>query len=258
MQSSIAQHKKQLEKRRIDVLGMDLHYLFVPGLPERKASPIVLVCGLGVSSEYMIPAALLLAEISDVYCPDMPGFGKSSKEIPALNVAELAGFVSAFMERKKITRAVIAGHSFGCQISVEFASRYPDKLERLVLAAPSGDPSATSIFRYLVSLALDSLREPFSMTIIAVRDYLRAGLKRAFRTFQFSVQDRIEDKLGLVWTPTLVIKGSKDPVVSGDWAREVSRLLPNGKLVTIEGAAHAVNYNSPREFACLIQDFLRN
>lgn len=204
----------------------------------------------------MIPAALELARERDVYCPDLPGFGKSSKPARALNVAELSGALTAFLQTSGIERATLVGHSFGCQIAAEFALENPEKLERLVLAAPSGDPRVNSLFRYLGRLALDAAREPLSLAPLAVRDYLKAGLVRGFRTFQFAVRDRIEDKLPRIATPSLVVRGLRDPIVSPDWAARAARLLPNAELATIESAAHAMNYSSPRKFARIIREFI--
>jgi pimeloyl-ACP methyl ester carboxylesterase len=203
----------------------------------------------------MMSAALEISRNSDVYCPDLPGFGKSSKPAHALNISELSAALSAFLRKNEIERGNYVGHSFGCQIAAEFALKNPEKIERLVLAAPSGDPSINSAFSYFGKLTLDAFREPFSMIPLAVRDYLTAGLLRGFRTFQYAMRDRIEDKLPLITAPTLVIRGSQDPIVSPQWAEQVARLLPNAKLITIEKAAHAVNYNSPQQFARVIQEF---
>jgi pimeloyl-ACP methyl ester carboxylesterase len=99
-------------------------------------------------------------------------------------------------------------------------------------------------------------KEPISLVPLAMRDYLKAGLIRLWRTFKFSLQDSFEDKLSRVQTPTLVIRGAKDPIVSPRWTERMTEVLPQGKLVNIQGAAHAVNYNSPDEFTRAIQEFL--
>lgn len=204
----------------------------------------------------MRSAALEISRNSDVYCPDLPGFGKSSKPARTLNIPELSDSLATFLQKNNIEGAALVGHSFGCQIAAEFALKNPEKLDRLVLAAPSGDPDINSAFSYFGKLTLDAFREPFSLIPLAVRDYLTAGLFRGLRTFQFAMQDRVEDKLPLITAPTLVIRGSRDPIVSPQWTEQVARLLPNAKLVTIENAAHAVNYNSPQQFARLILEFI--
>ncbi len=56
--------------------------------------------------------------------------------------------------------------------------------------------------------------------------------------------------------PTLVVRGSRDRIVSQSWAEEVAGLLPLGRLVVIPGAAHTANYGWPLQFAREIQAFL--
>jgi pimeloyl-ACP methyl ester carboxylesterase len=250
------QNYEKLEVKWIDVGGLNLHSLYVPHSLSKNALPIVLVCGLGISSRYMIPAAIELAEKFNVSCPDLPGFGKSAKPARTLNIPALADALDAFLQESRISRATIVGHSFGCQIAVEFALRYPEKLERLVLAAPSGDPCVNSALSYFGKLMQDAFLEPVSLIPVAIRDYFRAGLIRGFRTFQFALEDHLEDKLPQIDIPTLVIRGAKDPIVSADWVMQITRILPHSNLVTIEDAAHAVNYNSPKAFTKVICEFV--
>jgi 2-hydroxy-6-oxonona-2,4-dienedioate hydrolase len=251
------QNYEKLEVKWVNVGGLNLHSIFVPHALSKNALPVVLVCGLGVSSEYMIPAALELAENAEIYCPNLPGFGKSSKPAGALNISELSDALSAFMDEMRIERAVLVGHSFGCQIAVELALHNREKIERLVLAAPIGDPRSKSALRYLARLALDAPREPFSLIPIAVKDYFSAGFRRISKTLRFSLDDRFEDKLPRIEVPTLVVRGSNDSVVSEEWTKRIAEILPQGKFASIEGAAHAVNYNSPEKFAGVIKEFLQ-
>ena len=245
-----------MESRWHTVDGLKLHSLFAANRSSEKSVPVVLVCGLGVSSRYMIPAAMELANGFDVYCPDLPGFGKSSKPAHALNISQLSEALDGFLQANDLSRAVIVGHSFGCQIAAEFALRHSQKPERLVLAAPSGDPRVNSAFRYFGRLMLDTFLEPFSLIPLAVGDYLAAGLARGLRTVQFALEDRLEDKLQFIEMPALVLRGSSDPIVTSDWVRQAAGSLPDGKLLTIKGAAHAVNYNSPEQFARAIREFI--
>ena len=69
--------------------------------------------------------------------------------------------------------------------------------------------------------------------------------------------DKIEEKLPYIQAPTLVVRGSNDPVVPQRWAEEVTRLLPHGSLRVIPGAAHTINYSAPVEFVRVMQPFLR-
>ena len=56
--------------------------------------------------------------------------------------------------------------------------------------------------------------------------------------------------------PTLVVRGSRDPSVTQRWAKEVTGLLPTGRLSVIPGAAHTANYGWAAQFARIIHNFL--
>lgn len=200
-------------------------------------------------------AAGLIARDATVFAPDLPGFGRSAKPERALDVRELSDALARWMESNRVELPTLVGHSFGCHVAVDLAARRPEKVSRLVLAAPMADPRSRAPARQIARLLLDATREPLSLVPIAASDYLRAGLVRAARTLRFALRYELEDVLPRVAAPALVVCGARDPLVPGWWAREVARLLPAGELLTVEGAAHAFNYSRPGEFARLVLDF---
>jgi pimeloyl-ACP methyl ester carboxylesterase len=222
------------------------------------STPIVLVHGLGVSSRYLMPTAELLSAHARVYAPDLPGFGLSDKTRRTLNIPELADALAAWMKANEIERAIMLGNSLGAQIIVDFAVRYPERVERVVLVAPTIDPRARRFMRQFMRLLVDVLREPFSLYPIAAGDYLRAGLARAARTLKHALVDRIEDKLPLVRAAALVVRGGRDPIVPQQWVEDATASLPYARLVVIPRAAHAVNYNSPDELVLEVLRFLND
>jgi len=249
-------NKETLESRWAKVCGRLVHYRASTNSPSGKGFPVVLVHGLGVSSRYMIPTAARLAPHCQVYAPDLPGFGRSEKSERALNVTELADALFRWMEEVGIPRAVLLGNSIGCQVVVDLALRRPDAVERIVLVAPTLDAEARTVFRSFARLLLDVPRERLSLPFVALLDYLQAGLGRTALTFGYALQDRVEEKLPNVTRPALVVRGSRDPIVSERWAAEVSGLLPAGRLTVVEDAAHAVNHNSPEALTEIVLDFL--
>ncbi|MFC7109864.1 alpha/beta fold hydrolase [Nonomuraea rubra] len=56
--------------------------------------------------------------------------------------------------------------------------------------------------------------------------------------------------------PALVVRGGKDRMVSQAWAEEVTRLLPRGRLVVMDGLPHMVPYKDPRGLAREVGAFL--
>ena len=225
-------------------------------LVDATAPAVVLVHGLGVSSRYMMPTAVRLSTHARVFAPDLPGCGLSDKPPRALSIPELADALAAWMKACRLEQAVLVGNSLGAQIIVDFAVRYPERVLRAVLVAPTIDPRARVFMRQVMRLLLDALREPLSLTPLAIGDYLRAGLFRASRTLSYALVDRIEDKLPLMRARTLVVRGGKDPIVPQRWMEDATALLPSARLVVIPHAAHAVNYNAPDELADEVLRFM--
>lgn len=245
-----------LEGRWIRINGSSMHYLASPGPLKSKCLPVILVHGLAASHRYMVPLAKQLAFDFQVYAPDLPGFGKSAKPRQALDFSELADALAAWMTALRLERAHLVGNSLGCNILVEFALRHGERVERLVLQGPTADPRRRTALRQIARWLINGWREP-SMGGILFKDYAAAGLRRAFVTFRHMLHHRIEDKLPYVRAPTLVVRGTRDPLVPREWAQQVAHLLPKGRLVEIPGAAHTLNFFAPKKLARLLRPFLK-
>jgi pimeloyl-ACP methyl ester carboxylesterase len=218
---------------------------------------LVLVHGVGVSGRYMRPVWRLLGEVGRAWLPDLPGFGRSWKPKSALGVDELSEALIAWMDAAGIDRAALIGNSMGCQVAIALAARYPARVEALVLVAPTIDGGARTRGRQLVRFALTALREPLALYPIVLADYLRAGIKRTWRTFGFAVDDRPEDKLAAIAVPTLVVRGARDRIVSQPWAERVAKALPRGRLLTLPRGGHAIPFDAPRDLFRATSVFLR-
>jgi len=129
-------------------------------------------------------------------------------------------------------------------------------VDRLILQAPTVDPQARSLGRQWWRLMQDSAKEPPGLALISLKDYAAAGISRALATVRIVLADRIEERLPLVDVPTLVVIGARDPLVPGTWAKEVTRLLPQGQLRVVPGYGHVLNYAAPLELFRVIAPFL--
>lgn len=248
-----------LESRQATVRGWKTHFL-ASAVPTRRSPedvvPVVMVHGMVVSGRYMVPTAELLATRHPVYVPDLPGFGRSEGPERVPEVSGLAELLAGWMEAAGVYRAALLGNSFGCQIAAELAVRRPELVERLVLQGPTPDPRGRTAARLLLRWLRDAPRESPSQGPIMLRDYRDAGPRRALDVFRRMLEDPIEEKLPRVLVPTLVVRGSRDPIVPQRWAEEAADLLPHGRLVVVPGAAHTMNYSAPAELARTVLPFL--
>jgi 2-hydroxy-6-oxonona-2,4-dienedioate hydrolase len=235
-----------------------LHNRVSEPVPEHRNGPtLVLVHGLVISSLYMVPTAVRLAPFYRTLAPDLPGFGKSSKPREVLDIPALADALAGWMEAIGLPSAVLVGNSLGCQVSVDLAARYPARVQAMVLAGPTMDPHARTAPQQIGRWLLDWLQERPSLAAAHARDYYEAGLRRAWRTFRQALNDPIEDKLPHVQAPTLVLRGSRDPIVPQGWVEQVAARLPRGQLTVIPGGPHVVNYTTPLEFSRVVRGFVR-
>lgn len=238
------------------VKGRRMHARCARTAATSASTPIVLVHGLGVSSRYMLPTLRTLAPRWDVLAPDLPGFGLSDKPARTLTLVELARALSDWMDHNGLRQAVLLGNSLGCQVISTMAASQPERVRAAVLVGPTMDPTARRPLPAFARLLLDAPRERLSELPLAVTDYHRAGTRRIWQTFQDAVRAPVAEQLRAMHMPTLVVRGSRDPIVSQAWAQQVRDVLPDGRLVVIEGAPHAVNYSAPTALVQAVEEFL--
>ncbi|MCZ4059865.1 alpha/beta hydrolase [Pantoea sp. LMR881] len=226
---------------------------------ETRGLPVVLVHGLVMSGRSMEELALALSRDYHVLVPDLPGFGASAlpAKAPILSVDELAEALWLWLQHNHFQRAIWIGNSFGCQILAALAVKYPEAVAGLVLQGPTIDRHARSLPRQMWrdwrNGRLEAHRSPKKLTQI---DYAKAGLWRAFGTMRAMMRDRIERRLIYVTAPTLLLRGSRDPVSPARWFEELAALLANGETITLRGGTHTLHYVYPWSFCRAIRPFL--
>lgn len=208
--------------------------------------PIVLVHGLGVSADYWYRNGPPLAAAGHrVLAPDLPGFGRTEGPAGGLGVVDQAEFLARWAATLGVGRAVYVGHSLSCQVALELAAGRPDLVGGLVLAAPTGDPRGHRLARQAFGLLIDVPREPFRLVLEVGRAYLQAGPARVWRTWRKGAREDPVPLLRQISAPGVVLVGTRDPVVPRDFAATLANGLAHGRLVHVEGAAHAVIFSHP-------------
>jgi pimeloyl-ACP methyl ester carboxylesterase len=128
-----------LEERFLDVRGSRLRY-YVGG----SGPPLVLVHGFaGAASNYAVLAPLLTTR-HRLLVPDLPGHGGSAPLAAAPSLAGYADRVAALIEHELTgAAAAILGHSMGGVVALRLATRRPELVQALVLAAAAGISTAS-------------------------------------------------------------------------------------------------------------------
>jgi pimeloyl-ACP methyl ester carboxylesterase len=121
---------------------------------------LLLLHGIGDSSDSWLPVMPALTERFTVIAPDLLGHGRSDKPRADYSVAAFANGMRDLLEILGVERATVVGHSLGGGVAAQFGYQYPERLERLVLVASGGiGPHVASVLR-LASVPLAELVLP--------------------------------------------------------------------------------------------------
>ncbi len=128
---------EEAEEQVVDVGGLAIRCLIAgpTGAPR-----VVFVHGLGGSYETWSLNLPAFAERFRICALDLVGAGSSDKPAMDYSVPSLADFLARFLDALggDWQRVSLVGHSLGGAIALAFASRYPERVERLVLVDSAG------------------------------------------------------------------------------------------------------------------------
>ena len=198
---------------------------------------LVLIHGLGASAERWSEVIPIFAKQYHVIVPDLIGYGYSDKPVVDYTPEFFTAFLEQFFIALKITRPIIIGSSLGGQIAADYASTHPNKVEKLILVSPAGsmkqstpaldayimaalypnDESAKNVFELMES----SGHEVDSRIVQGFIERMKLpNAKLAFMSTILGLKNSevITPKLHTITCPTLIIWGSKDPVIPIQYA----------------------------------------
>ena len=98
-----------------------------------KGPAVVLIHGFGDTGDMWGPLAARLARRHTVIVPDLRGLGLSSKPEGGYDKRSQAADIRAVVEKLGHDRADVVGHDIGTMVAYDYAVRYPDKVDRLVV-----------------------------------------------------------------------------------------------------------------------------
>jgi non-heme chloroperoxidase len=258
--------------------GIDMHFVG-KGAVQNKKNAIIMLHGYSDSwrSFYEILKLLPIEEFPvPVYAIDMRGHGDSSDSASdSYTQDDFTDDLAAFMDKLKIKKAMIIGHSMGSLIAHKFAIEHPDKVMGLVLLGSTTTMANHPVTLYLMSeinqfndnepapsqFVVDFQASTFYNPIPwAIYRYVSESLRLTGKVWKETLNGlNVEDhtnQLSQITAPTLIGWGDKDDVFSLSEQQQLNTLISNSTLKIYPNAGHAVNVEKAAEIVEDIKNFV--
>ena len=258
-----------------------------------KGYPLVLMHGgPGLDYQTMLPLQSLADQFTLVFYDHRCNGRSKGAEVTTMTMENLTADANALRQELGFEKWAVLGHSFGGNVALEYALRYPQSLSHLILMNTGGD-------RWWVNHnAMELLRKRgFSpSTVEAARRFFNGQItNREFTTiflkinkaynYDNSIMDLVKgvasghtpkmrpealifgysqvlqgwtvmDRLKEIQVPTLIIAGRYDFLFPTEHQVALAAGIPNARLEIIECAGHNPHMEQPAAVQQFIGEFL--
>lgn len=254
---------------------MSLFFRKIDGGPE----PLLVLHGVfGSSDNWLTISKHIASSRYTAYLIDQRNHGRSPHK-DKLDYNSLAEDLHDFIDEHKLENPVLLGHSMGGKTVMQYATRWPDDIRKLIVVdiAPKAYPvHHEKILEGLAAVPLAQLESRQEADDILARHEPSAGVR------QFLLKNLYKNESGAfdwrinlpvltrdmpvigeeitsaepVNVPTLFIKGEKSDYILDQDEPQILKLFPDTRFVTIPGAGHWVQAEQPELFLKALKSFL--
>ncbi|MGE0827241.1 MAG: alpha/beta fold hydrolase [Candidatus Binatia bacterium] len=257
--------------------GIQIHYQ-----EQGSGDPLLLIMGFTVSAvgwHWNIPA---FAQAFRVIAFDNRGVGQSDKPDVPYSMAMFADDTVGVLDALGIEKAHVFGISMGGMIAQEFALRYPQRVQTLILgcthcggarATLSKDPDVLNMLGSIESV--DVQQAALAMTKVAVTPWFMQKhmnillelneLSARYPTPKHGMVRQMQAinghdthaRLPQLTMPTLVVTGKEDGLVPAENSVTLAQQIPNADLTIFSNASHLFNIELPEATAAAVTGFIK-
>jgi pimeloyl-ACP methyl ester carboxylesterase len=217
---------------------------------------LLLIHGLSGSGRWWKNNLPVLSQSFTCHVLELVGYGanRAFRPLPLVGAAEaIASFIAAELPEGK---AHVIGHSMGGHISSFLAAKYPERVDRLVLAAASG-LVRSDVVRMAMRLPIAGHYAPLDFLPTLAVDALRAGPLNLFLSTLDILGSDTTEIVQKITAPTLLVFGDRDNLVPPAAGEAMHQLIPGSQLEIIEGAGHVLMWDHPKTFNRHVLEFLK-
>lgn len=229
---------------KISIKNLNINYI-----QYGEGKDIILLHGWGQNIEMMKPLGDNFSDRFRITILDLPGFGESDEPKKTWKIDDYELMLEEFIEKLKIKKPIVIGHSFGGRLAIRYCARNP--IEKVVLF---GSPciriqeSLPLQVRFLKAVkklpGMNSIGE-YMKQYIGSRDYKEASpIMR--QTLVEVVNEDLSKYAKEIEEPTLLIWGKNDTEAPLNEAKELEKIMLDAALIILPGTHYAYLENLPQ------------
>ena len=268
------------------IMGMQVHYRDEGN--SQDSIPLVLIHGTSSSLHTWEKVTAILNDSSygnkRVITLDMPAFGLTGPNPEnKYSYENFTAVIDSLLINLKVNACMIGGNSLGGGIAWHYTVAHPNKVTKLILIDASGYPKKNekgslgfiiaqipiinNLLLYITpkSLVQKSLEDVYfdkslleQSTVTRYHDFLlcAGNRKAALSLFKNKIAQNPE-LIKTIQTPTLILWGREDGLISVDNVPLFNQDIKNSKVVILDKVGHVPNEEAPKAVADAIYNFIK-
>lgn len=237
------------------------------GAGTRDYPPLVLLHGIFGKPADWAECQRYFDASCEVFAPKLPLEGTNRAEC---NLDHMVSYVTDFLDRQGLGRAILGGNSFGGHVALQIALRHPLRVVGLILTGSSGlfergfdrhvprRPERAWLKEKMKEVFFD---EAFVTDALVeeIHEVLsdRRRITAFVRIAASAKNDNLRELLPKIQVPVLLVWGMNDKITPPSVAREFQERLPFAELEFIDECGHAATLEKPSEFNRIVERFLQ-
>lgn len=218
--------------------------------------PILCLHGTGSSAALWVDAAIELGVRGRAIVYDRRGFARSERPEPYFtNVQQHTDDAAALIDALAAAPAIVIGRSYGGDIAVDLALRYPDRVRALALLEGGGFSLSDAFMRWDAQLAeqaiaaaetdVNAVAETVFRSVLGdggwegmpepVKQIFTANGPAIVAELRGGPLEVSATELGTIAQPTLLVAGKDSPPAFEDVTNLMAKAMPQARLEWVEG-----------------------
>jgi pimeloyl-ACP methyl ester carboxylesterase len=212
----------------------------------------------------------------NVLAVDLPAHGRSAGE-PFATVEAIADWIPQLLDAAGVAQAALVGHSLGSLAVIASAARHPERVASIALIGPTAPMLVSDellkasredvhlAYEMIVGWSISAKRQLGGNTVpgmwmtgsaLRLMERTRPGVLYSDLKACQSYGNGLVDAAA-VQCPVLAVVGERDLMTPVKGARALLDTLPGARVVTLQGAGHAMMAEQPDAVLDALRAFLQ-